>query len=86
MLIEHLQLLKEHLEDNIKKGLCAQRGPICIIRQPQPSHGALGPAQGARRTVLPWYIRLQDDNNTLEIVEAGAWEGLSLTHISKSLP
>src|SRR5436190_4441971 len=56
------------------------------ITQPHLPHGALGPAQGARRTILPWYVRVQDDNSTLEIVEAGTWEELSLAHISKSLP
>jgi hypothetical protein len=56
------------------------------ITQPHLPHGALGPAQGARRTILPWYVRVQDDNSTLEIVEAGTWEELSVAHISKSLP
>jgi len=56
------------------------------ITQPHLPHGALGPAQGPRRTILPWYVRVQDDNSTLEIVEAGTWEDLSLAHTSKSLP
>jgi len=56
------------------------------ITQPHLPHGSLGPAQSARRTILPWYVRVQDDNNRLEIVEAGTWEELSIAHISKSLP
>ena len=32
------------------------------ITQPHLPHGALGPAQGPRRTILPWYVRVQDDN------------------------
>ena len=56
------------------------------ITQPHLPHGARGPAQAARRTILPWYVRVQDDNSTLEIVEAGTWEELSIAHISKTLP
>lgn len=41
------------------------------ITQPHLPHGALGPAQDAHRTIPPWYVRVQDDNGTLEIVEAG---------------
>ena len=56
------------------------------ITQPHLPHGSLGPAEGPRRTILPWYVRVQDDNSTLEIVEAGTWEDVSIAHISKSLP
>lgn len=56
------------------------------ITQPHLPHGALGPAQGARRTILPWYVRVQEDNSTLEIVESGTWEELSIAHTCKSLP
>lgn len=56
------------------------------VTQPHLPHGALGPAQGPRRTILPCYVRVQDDNTTLEIVEAGTWEELSIAYTSKTLP
>ena len=56
------------------------------IKQPYLPHGARGPAQAARRTIIPWYVRVQDDNSTLEIVKAGTWEELSIANISKILP
>jgi hypothetical protein len=56
------------------------------ITTPHLPHGAQGPAAGYRRTILPWYVRVQGDNETLEIVEAGTWSELSLTHTAKTMP
>ena len=50
------------------------------ITLPHLPHGANGPAHHTRRTMLPWFVSLQDDMTTLEMVESGTWEELSAAH------
>jgi hypothetical protein len=42
--------------------------------------GVYGPAKGERRTILPWFCGLQNDLETLEVVESGTWSDLSVAH------
>ncbi|RMZ78754.1 hypothetical protein DV736_g6690, partial [Chaetothyriales sp. CBS 134916] len=50
------------------------------ITQPHLPHGAKGPAKHVRRTVLPWFVGLQDDHRNLEVPEAGTYEDLRNAH------
>ena len=49
------------------------------ITQPHLPHGAQ-PSQRARRTMLPWFVGLQEDLYTLEIIEAGNFDDLAKAH------
>ncbi|RDW56804.1 hypothetical protein BP5796_12871 [Coleophoma crateriformis] len=50
------------------------------ITTPALPHGASGPAKKLRRTVLPWYVGIQDDHHHLEIPESGTWDEISACH------
>lgn len=50
------------------------------ITSPLLPHGAHGPAKTERRTMLPWFVAIQDDHETLEVLEAGTWSQLSAAH------
>jgi hypothetical protein len=50
------------------------------VTLPHLPHGACGPAKGVRRTMLPWFCGLQNDLETLEVVEGGTWSELSVAH------
>jgi hypothetical protein len=56
-----------------------QRGQVRVTL-PHLPHGACGPAKGVRRTMLPWFCGLQDDLETLEVIESGTWSELSVAH------
>jgi hypothetical protein len=56
-----------------------QRGQVRVTL-PHLPHGAYGPAKGERRTMLPWFCGLQNDLETLEVVESGTWSDLSVAH------
>jgi hypothetical protein len=43
-------------------------------------HGAYGSAKRVRRIMLPWFCGLQNDLETLEVVESGTWSDLSIAH------
>lgn len=43
------------------------------ISLPHLPHGVLGPAKYKRRTILPWYMGIQEDNKTLNAAEAGTY-------------
>jgi hypothetical protein len=47
---------------------------------PQLPYGAYGSAKGVRRTMLLWFYSLQNDLETLEVVESDMWSGLSVAH------
>lgn len=47
---------------------------------PTIPHGSKGPATAVRRTVLPWFVAVQDDHETLDCAEANTWEELSKAH------
>jgi len=50
------------------------------VALPHLPHGAHGPAKNVRRTMLPWFCGLQEDLETLEVVESGTWTDLSIAH------
>ena len=43
-------------------------------------HGATGPATRIRPTTFPWYVGIQDDNESREVIEGGTWSELSRAH------
>lgn len=47
---------------------------------PHNPHGSKGPATGLRQTVLPWFIGIKDDNETLDIEESGTSSILASAH------
>ncbi|OJD21861.1 hypothetical protein ACJ73_06796 [Blastomyces percursus] len=47
------------------------------ITMPHLPHGCTGPATIERPTMLPWYVGIQEDGNSLEVPESGSWEQLS---------
>ena len=55
-----------------------RKGQICVSL-PHLPHGAQ-PAKGTRRTILPWYIGVAADHETLDIPESGTWSELSAAH------
>ena len=61
------------------KRVPCQRGQVRVTL-PHLPHGADGPSTRTRRTMLPWFVGLQDDLATLELVESGTWEMLSAAH------
>ncbi|KAK2795510.1 hypothetical protein FQN52_005277 [Onygenales sp. PD_12] len=50
------------------------------ITMPHIPHGSTGPSTIERRTMLPWYVGIQDDGETLEVPEGGTWSQLSQAH------
>ncbi|RDL34485.1 uncharacterized protein BP5553_07613 [Venustampulla echinocandica] len=61
-----------------KKTPC-QPGEVRITL-PSIPHGATGPTTKIRRTMLPWFVGVQDDESSLEVVEGGTWEELATAH------
>lgn len=55
------------------------RGGIRVTL-PHLPHGAQGPSSCTRRTMLPWFVAVQDDHEQLETVEAGTWSQLATAH------
>lgn len=56
------------------------------ITFPHLPHGATGPGERTRRTVLPWYVAVQDDHQTLEITEGGDYDGVAKAHRDLASP
>jgi hypothetical protein len=50
------------------------------ITFPQLPHGSTGPATQVRRTMLPWFVGIQDDHEEREIVEGGTYSMLAKAH------
>jgi hypothetical protein len=50
------------------------------ISKPHLPHGADGPAETVRRTILPWFVGIGDDHEQLDISESGTWSQLSAAH------
>jgi hypothetical protein len=67
------------------KRVPCRRGEVRVTL-PQLPHGADGPSTGVRRTMLPWFVGLQDDLETLEVVEGGTWDMLSRSHRDMTAP
>ena len=56
-----------------------KRGDVRIT-MPSCPHGSHGPCKAVRRTMLPWFVRVADDHETLENAESGTWSELSAAH------
>jgi hypothetical protein len=56
------------------------------ITLPHLPHGADGPATKPRRTMLPWLVGVQEDLQTLEVVEAGSVSMLAKAHRDMTAP
>ena len=50
------------------------------ISLPHLPHGAKGPSVGERITVMPWYVAVGNDGETLEVQEAGNRNELAVAH------
>jgi hypothetical protein len=50
------------------------------ISLPHLPHGSRGPATRVRRTILPWYMSIEADHESLDTVEAGTWTELAAAH------
>lgn len=50
------------------------------ISQPHLAHGSTGPATNVRITMLPWFEKVEEDGQTLEIPGGGVWDDLSRAH------
>ena len=60
------------------KQLC-KRGEV-RISMPHLPHGSTGPCTRVWRTTFPWYIMIQEDDESLETLESGSWEDISRSH------
>jgi len=56
------------------------------ITMPHLPHGAKGPSTGTRRTMLPWFVGVQDDHDNLEVTEGGTWAELADAHRDLKAP
>ena len=56
------------------------------ITLPSIPHGATGPTTKLRRTMLPWFVGVQDDENSLEVIEGGTWSDLAASHRDFTAP
>jgi len=61
------------------KRVPCRRGEVRVTL-PHLPHGSDGPSTGIRRTMLPWFVGVQDDQETLDVVEGGTWSDLSTAH------
>lgn len=73
------------IKDDEEKYGCQWIKEVCRagdvrLSSPTLPHGSTGPATITRRTILPWFIGIQDDHATLDTAEADNWEALSRAH------
>jgi hypothetical protein len=61
------------------KRVPCRRGEVRVTL-PHIPHGADGPTVSTRRTMLPWFVGLQDDGEALEVIEGGTWSDLAAAH------
>ena len=59
-----------------------KRGDVRVTQSTLP-HGSEGSATGVRRTILLWFVKVYNDYSSLETLEAGSWESLSLVYIQR---
>lgn len=50
------------------------------ISHPLLPHGSTGPTTKVRRTVLPWFVVVTEDHNTMEVPEMGSYQDLATAH------
>ena len=53
---------------------------------PHLPYGVKGPLTGTRRIILPWFIRIQDNYNNLEVTKGGTWVELADTYKDLKVP
>ena len=51
----------------------------CIILS-HLSHGSHRPTKKTWRTMLPWYVGIQDDHELLDIIKSGTWLWVAAVH------
>jgi hypothetical protein len=68
----------QHFNTNWTKVPCKEGE--ARITHPLLPHGSTGPATATRRTMLPWYVKIQADRETLEIQESGTLKELAEAH------
>ena len=77
-------------EDSQKLGIDWKRVPCrqgeVRVTLPHILHRADGPSIGVRRTMLLWFVGVQDDNETLEVIEGGTQSDLSAAHRDLTSP
>ena len=56
-----------------------RRGTVRITL-PHLPHGSHGPTKCIRRTMLPWFVGIQEDHQSLDVAESGSWSELSNAH------
>ncbi|KAL9631113.1 MAG: hypothetical protein Q9204_004386 [Flavoplaca sp. TL-2023a] len=67
------------------KSLPCKRGTV-RISMPHNPHGSTGPAAGFRQTILPWFVGIMDENETLEVQESGTRSQLAAAHRDMTAP
>ena len=56
-----------------------KRGEV-RVSMPHLLHSAKGPGKRVCRTLMPWFVALQDDFKTLKVAKGGTWSMLLATH------
>lgn len=67
------------------KRVPCRRGEVRVTL-PHIPHGADGPSTGTRRTMLPWFVGVQEDLESLEVAEGGSWSDLATAHRDLTAP
>jgi hypothetical protein len=50
------------------------------VTLPYIPHSADSPTASTRRTMLPWFVGLQDNREALEVIKGGTWSDLAAAH------
>ena len=56
------------------------------ITMPHLPHGAKGPSTRTRRTILPWFVGIQNDYDNLKVTKGGTWAELVDAHRDLKAP
>lgn len=56
------------------------------ITRPEIPHGSTGPSKSVRQTMLPWYVGILQDHQSLEVEASGTHEQLSESHRHQTAP
>jgi hypothetical protein len=66
------------------KQIC--RAGAVRLSDPRIPHGSTGPATKVRRTVLPWFVKVHDDHQTMENIEMGNYQEVQQAHLNLTMP
>ncbi|KAJ5736617.1 uncharacterized protein N7483_001742 [Penicillium malachiteum] len=71
-------------EDHFGYTWSKQKCTIGDVRLSLPGlpHGSTGPATSRRLNILPWFVGIGEDHQTLDVAESGTWGDLSHCHRS----